>query len=487
MKRKLKFMANLLITAAFAAVFASCSKDEPQPVPAAGVTLDRKTLVLTVGDEETLKATVTPDDAADKTVTWSSSAPEVASVAGGVVTAVSKGTATITVSTVNGKTDACAVTVADAPVPAAGVTLDRKTLSLVVGDEETLTATIDPGDATDKTLTWTSSAPEVAAVEAGTVTAVSKGTATVTVSTANGRTDACEVTVNDADGGYIVETVLIPAGTFLMGSSDGSAVGGTPGTDPNVTPAEPNRYSDERQHRVTLTKDYYMSRYLIINVQYEEFLNGAGVGSTGGKEGIQGGKTLISGYFLGLRYNYNSNLWETAEGYENYPVVNVTWYGAKAYAEWAGGDLPTEAQWERAARVGVENMPFGLGNGKLLTSAMANFDGRSPYDFDNGGQYHDASGAYVGHITAVGAYSPNAYGLYDMYGNVWEWCLDQWDGSSSYASSPATDPVGTAGSNRVHRGGAWSSLAPNCRSAFRFYGAPDKYFANLGFRVVFVP
>jgi uncharacterized protein YjdB len=187
-------MANLLLMAAFAAVFASCRKD----VEVTGVTLDKKMLSLVVGNEETLKATVAPDDAADKTVTWTSSTPGVASVAGGIVTAVAKGRATITVSTVNGKTDACAVTVNSAFVPATGVTLDRKTLMLMVGDRETLTATIDPGDATDKTVKWTSSAPEVATVADGIVTAVAKGTVTITVSTANGKTDICAVTVNSA-------------------------------------------------------------------------------------------------------------------------------------------------------------------------------------------------------------------------------------------------------------------------------------------------
>jgi formylglycine-generating enzyme required for sulfatase activity len=480
MKRKLKIMAKLLLTAAFAAVFASCGEDKPESVPAAGVTLDRKTLALVVGDEATLKATVAPDDAADKTVTWSSSAPEVAAVAGGVVTAVAKGTATVTVSTVNGKTDACEVTVTDAPVPAAGVTLDRKTLNLVVGDEETLTATIDPGDATDKTLTWTSSAPEVAAVEAGTVRAVAKGTATITVSTANGKTDACEVTVVDASGGYIVETVLIPKGTFLMGSSDGSAVGvGTPGTDPNATAVTEERSLSETQHRVMLTQDYYMSRYPITNSQYAAFLNDVEVDGTGAKATIQGGEILITassgdiGYDWGL--HHNGNRWEPAATYENHPVIFVSWYGAKAYAEWAGGDLPTEAQWERAARGGVENMPFGIGDGTQLTSAMANFDG------------------YVGHTTAVGAYSSyaNAYGLYDMHGNVLEWCLDQWDGSDNYAGLPATDPVGTTGSQRVLRSGFWIGDARLCRSACRGGMPPDYrenfFSAGIGFRVIFRP
>jgi formylglycine-generating enzyme required for sulfatase activity len=277
-----------------------------------------------------------------------------------------------------------------------------------------------------------------------------------------------------------------------MGSSDGSAVGtGVPGTDPNATPAEPNRQTDETQHRVTLTKDYYMSKYEITNAQYAEFLNHVGIGSSGAKEGIQGGETLIrvssDVLYLGLRYA--NNQWVPAI-YKNHPVIYVSWYGAKAYAEWAGGDLPTEAQWERAARGGVENMPFGIGSGKVLTGAMANIDGHYPYDFDEGGEYIDPSGAYEVGTTAVGAYSAyaNTYGLYDMHGNVLEWCLDQWD--YNYAGLPTTDPVCLTGSwHRTLRGGHghWNSYARDCRSAYREYYSPSYRNDDIGFRVVFYP
>ncbi|MDR1096993.1 MAG: formylglycine-generating enzyme family protein [Tannerella sp.] len=262
--------------------------------------------------------------------------------------------------------------------------------------------------------------------------------------------------------GYSIETVLIPKGTFLMGSS---AVGiGVPGTE-----------SNERQHRVTLTKDYYMSKYPITNAQYAGFLNHAGVDDTGIKADIQDGQILIEAssgdYDWGL--HYNGNRWEPAAGYENHPVIRVSWYGAKAYAEWAGGDLPTEAQWERAARGGVENRSFGIGDGKELTREMANFQENA------------------GHTTAAGAYPDyaNAYGLYDMHGNVLEWCLDRWDDSSNHANLPSftdpDDPVGIIGYRCVLRGGNWVFDARRCRSAFRSYGHPDIRSYYVGFRVVF--
>ncbi|MDR1197827.1 MAG: SUMF1/EgtB/PvdO family nonheme iron enzyme [Prevotellaceae bacterium] len=472
MTKRIKLMANMLLMAAFAAMLCtSCSKDDPAPVQATGVTLNKTTLTLTVGETETLTATVTPDNAADKTVTWTSSATAVATVdaATGKVTAVALGEAAITATTANGKTATCALTVT--PVEVGDVTLNKTTLTLTVGETETLTATVTPDNAADKTVTWTSIAPTVATVTDGLVTAVAKGAATITATTANGKTAICEVTVE-----YIVETVLIPNGTFLMGSPE----------------TEPNRFTNrETQHEVTLTKDYWMSKYPITNAQYATFLNDVGVDGTGAKVDIQNGERLIESSSAYISYDwglhYNGNQWEPAANYENNPVIFVSWYGAKAYAEWASGDLPTEAQWERAARGGVESMPFGLGNGKVLTSEMANFEGTHPYDLDKGGTYNDNSGVYVHRTTAVDAYPDhaNAYGLYDMHGNVIEWCLDQWDGSSDYAGSPATDPVGETGLRRVLRGGYYLALAQTCRSAYRGSHAPaDRDY--YGFRIVFV-
>jgi formylglycine-generating enzyme required for sulfatase activity len=359
----------------------------------------------------------------------------------------------------------------DEPVQATGVTLDKSTLALVVGGAAgILKATVTPGSAADKVLTWTSSAPEIATVTGGTVTAVAKGTATVTATAASGETATCAVTVE-----YRVETALIPKGTFLMGS----------------LAAEPNRCYDETQHEVTLTRDYWMGKYPVTNSQYAAFLNDVKVDATGAQAGIQGGKTLITassgGYDWGL--HYNGSRWKPAATYENHPVIYVSWYGAKAYAEWAGGDLPTEAQWERAARGGIENMPFGTGDGTQLTSAMANFWRYYPYDFNNGGEYEDTSGVYVGSTAAAGSCPDcaNAYGLYDMHGNVLEWCLDRWDGSDNYAGLPSTDPVGTAGSYCVLRGGYWFIYAQFCRSACRNASGPDGRSSYAGFRVVFYP
>ena len=173
--------------------------------PVTGVTLDAKTKELVEGESFTLKATVSPDNATDKTVTWSSSAPDVASVnQSGNVTAVKAGSATITVKTTDGsKTATCAVTVMPKVYSVTGVSLDKAEATLFEGETTTLTATVTPDNATDKTVTWSSSAPDVASVnQSGNVTAVKAGSATITVKTTDGgKTATCAVTVQAATGG----------------------------------------------------------------------------------------------------------------------------------------------------------------------------------------------------------------------------------------------------------------------------------------------
>lgn len=294
----------------------------------------------------------------------------------------------------------------------------------------------------------------------------------------NGSGDATEI-------GKGIEKVFIPAGTFLMGS-----------------PAdEPNRYTNETQHRVTLTKDFYMSKYEITNAQYVEFLNAVKADANGifkaadYSAGKHPGTGLVADCSTGgrsawgVQYDTNADKWVPAAGYENYPVIYVTWYGADEYAHWAGGSLPTEAQWEYACRGGqTESLPFGLGDGTKLYADMANFNGSYPYELPgghiNGYQGPTPPNTYLGKTAAVGSYPyANGYGLYNMHGNVIEWCSDWYD---TYPAGPVTDPVGSNGGfYRVLRGGDWGYNARLCRSAYRNDVYPDYAYDYVGFRVVF--
>ena len=192
--------ATIMVTTADGSKTAACEVTVNAPTkPVTNVTLEPTTLTLEAGSTGKLTATVEPSDATNQTVTWSSSNPEVATVDNGVVTAVSVGEAIITVTTEDGsKTATCKVTVnAPQTVPVTGVTLDKAELTLEKGSTGTLTATVAPQNATNNTVTWSSSNPEFATVDNGVVTAVSVGEAIITVTTEDGsKTATCKVTVN---------------------------------------------------------------------------------------------------------------------------------------------------------------------------------------------------------------------------------------------------------------------------------------------------
>lgn len=176
------------------------------------ITLDKTTLSLSVGETAQLTATVKPDDATDKTVTWSSSDESVAKVDNGKVAALKSGKATITAKC-GDKTAECAVTVT---VPVSSITLDKSTLSLVIGESATLTAVVKPDDATDQNVTWTSSDESVAKVDNGKVTAIKSGKATITAK-CDGKTAVCAVTVTVPVSSITIDktTLSLAIGEFV--------------------------------------------------------------------------------------------------------------------------------------------------------------------------------------------------------------------------------------------------------------------------------
>ena len=170
-------------------------------VPVTSVSLDRTSVELEEGEDRMLTATVNPENASNKNVTWSSSDPSVVSVVNGYIVALKTGRATITVMTEDGgKTATCEVTVNTKTVPVTSVSLDKTSVELIEGDVLTLTVTINPSNASNKNVTWSSSNPSVATVSNGKVTALKVGNATITVKTEDGdRIATCEVTVAEKE------------------------------------------------------------------------------------------------------------------------------------------------------------------------------------------------------------------------------------------------------------------------------------------------
>jgi formylglycine-generating enzyme required for sulfatase activity len=245
----------------------------------------------------------------------------------------------------------------------------------------------------------------------------------------------------------------IAPGTFMMGSPE----------------SEVGRGTRETLHAVTLSKSYWMSEYDVTVGQFASFVNATHYKTEAERSD-------------GMYVSMAGSLWEKRPGTswrnpaqmqsENYPVVGVSWHDAQAFCAWlnereriAGRlplayayTLPTEAQWEYACRAGTAE-PFA-----------GNVDEIAWYGRNSEGRAHP-----------VGQKKPNRWGLYDMQGNVLEWCLD-WYGN--YPVGRVTDPQGpTNGSFRVDRGGSWFSSAGGCRPACRLGNSPASRASNHGFRL----
>jgi sulfatase modifying factor 1 len=259
---------------------------------------------------------------------------------------------------------------------------------------------------------------------------------------------------------------LIPAGEFLMGSPAGEA----------------ERSNNEGpQHSVRITRPFYLGAYEVTVGQFRQFVEATNYRTEAEQDGAGGGG------WTGKQWEWRKP--EFTWGNigipqpDVYPVVNVSWNDAVAFCQWLSTKegrayrLPTEAEWEYACR-GRTTTPFHWGT--ALNGKEANCPGDRPYGTTD-------KGPNLRRPTRVGSYAANAFGLYDMHGNVWEWCQDWYDGEY-YAQSPPEDPPGPAvGSIRVLRGGCWFLSASLCRSAFRVWIVPGLRSLNLGFRVAAVP
>ena len=257
----------------------------------------------------------------------------------------------------------------------------------------------------------------------------------------------------------VTNMVWIPSGTFLMGSPE----------------SEAQRSTNEFQHPVTLSQGFWMGKYEVTQGEYSALIGQNPSFWKNGTNAVGSGGEVTNEVV--------------------HPVDTVSWFDATNYCgqlterERAAGRLPshweyrlpTEAEWEYACRAGTTTSHH---YGDELRSGMANFRGTFEYVASQG-TVQNPDGIYLGRTSEVGSFSPNDWGLHDMHGNVWEWCLD-WRGD--YPPEPVTDPTGPAeGSSRIIRGGDWGITGWYCRSARRFGGDPASRRSNTGFRLVLAP
>ena len=250
-----------------------------------------------------------------------------------------------------------------------------------------------------------------------------------------------------ADADAPQDMVLIPAGEFQMGSN------------------APEAFVDEQPIHPVYLNAFYMDRYEVTNAQYQQFV----------LEVRQWQKDRIAARFHDGNYLKHWNGNNYPPGKAEHPVVYVSWYAAMAYAEWAGKRLPTEAEWEKAARGGLVGQKYP--HGDSIDTSKANY-------------------GLNRNTVPIGQYPANRYGLYDMAGNVWEWCLDAYD-LDFYSESRYRNPIagpdsitrlinrfGNVESVRVLRGGSWGYLAHDVRVSVRGSDAPTFTNDDVGFRCV---
>jgi serine/threonine-protein kinase len=259
----------------------------------------------------------------------------------------------------------------------------------------------------------------------------------------------------------------VPAGPFTMGSSEeqvdyalANCIHDEPGYE-----CLRSWFVNEQPARAVALAEYWIDHTEVTNTAFAAFLT-----DIGATESQMGDALLI--WSSASRVEYRDGGWHVEPPYAEHPMAGVTWFGAQAYCKWAGRRLPTEAEWEKAAR-GTDGRIFPWGNHDA-TCLLANY------------------GACVGETTPVGSYPSGAspYGAMDMAGNVWEWVQDRYQ-EDYYSVAPDTDPLGSlAGWERVLRGG-WAMGDPRdtayIRTTVRYFNSPTSADPAFGFRCASAP
>jgi formylglycine-generating enzyme required for sulfatase activity len=291
--------------------------------------------------------------------------------------------------------------------------------------------------------------------------------------------------------------VLVPAGEFLMGSDE----------SPKVLSKAYPRYERRRVlelgdeapvHRVRITQAFYLGQFEVSVAQFSKFIEasgytpesvGDGTGGYGYNENYDPAQSISGDAFEGRDPKYSWRDPGFVQG-DDHPVVNVTWNDAVALAKWLSEKegvkyrLPTEAEWEYACRAGTSTRYTSGDKPESLLKVANIFDLDAKEYWQRWGKFALSGRDGFAFTSPAGSFAPNAWGLYDMHGNVWEWVSD-WYGDDYYARSPVDNPRGPAdGDVRVRRGGSWHTWALYARSSYRNWITPSSRYTLVGMRLV---
>jgi formylglycine-generating enzyme required for sulfatase activity len=231
---------------------------------------------------------------------------------------------------------------------------------------------------------------------------------------------------------------------------------------------------DEKPLLSVKVDNFEMSKFEITNTQFSSFLKA--YGSQKVKRGEYEDEIIIYENDKGLKYIQGT--WSPSVGYEYFPVVGVTWYGAMEFCKYFHYRLPTEAEWEYAAKELGKKIKYGNGS-DIANPREINFNTAESKDSTLNNSLNTISGTQQ----SVGAYPPNILGIFQMSGNVWEWCLDWYE--FTHNPEKTVNPTGPwLGKYKVIRGGSFNNSAKAVRNTERSFLAPHRYAKDVGFRVV---
>jgi serine/threonine-protein kinase len=230
---------------------------------------------------------------------------------------------------------------------------------------------------------------------------------------------------------------------------------------------------------VVNVKPYWIDKTEVTNAMFALFVEATGYQTNAEKRGKAWAFNGTSWSDIsGADWQHPQGPATNLTGLENHPVVNVSWYDAKAYCEWAGACLPSEAEWEKAAR-GTDGPACPWGE-EAPTGNLLNFGDVNLYPDSDDQNLNDG----YKFTSPVGSYPAGAspYGIFDMAGNVWEW-VEYWYQELYYSIAPVTNPTGpSSGEGRVFRGGSWNHDSVDIRSSIRMWSEPFEAIDNVGFR-----